>query len=207
MSPAFEVIFPDSLDWEEDHGYWGYVQDHGRAVGAWNVGGGGPMVIVDFDNISPEHFLIGGAAMPGAGLPVGPGELCYSLRFTVPEASIGDTVCVAPYFFPPAGTWTFTDSGGGYPPWFCGQDVGSETDPEAEPACFPIIYCGDAEASGLVNITDCVYLLAYIFGGGPAPLPYIAGDVDCSGFVNVSDVVYIRAYIFSGGPEPCAECP
>jgi hypothetical protein len=42
MSPAFEVTFPDSLGWEEDYGYWGYVQDHGRAVGCWNVGGGGP---------------------------------------------------------------------------------------------------------------------------------------------------------------------
>jgi hypothetical protein len=67
--------------------------------------------------------------------------------------------------------------------------------------------CGDADSSGFVNITDCVYLLSYIFGGGPEPIPYISGDVDCNGFVNVSDAVYIRSYIFGGGPEPCAGCP
>jgi hypothetical protein len=209
MHPGVEVTVPDSIDWEEEYGQWGYVADHGRANDCWNVGGLG--VPQDFDNVSPEHFVLLGAAMPGAGLPAGPSELCYSLRFTVPryEAEIEDGFCVVPYFFPPAATWTFTDAAGGYPPDFCGQDVPSETNPVTDPVCFDIvpIVCGDADFSGFVNVTDCVYLLAYIFGGGPEPQPYIAGDVDCNDFVNISDAVYIRSYIFSGGPEPCAECP
>jgi hypothetical protein len=63
--------------------------------------------------------------------------------------------------------------------------------------------CGDVDASGDVDIDDVVYLISYIFGGGPPPDPYEAGDVDCSGAVDIDDVVYLIAYIFSGGPDPC----
>jgi hypothetical protein len=66
--------------------------------------------------------------------------------------------------------------------------------------------CGDADANGTVNVSDVVYLIVYIFGGGPAPTPLAAGDVDCNEIVNISDGVYLTAYIFGGGPEPCAGC-
>jgi M6 family metalloprotease-like protein len=66
--------------------------------------------------------------------------------------------------------------------------------------------CGDADANGFVNISDAVYLINYIFGGGPAPNPEAAGDADCNGFVNISDAVYLINYIFGGGAAPCAAC-
>jgi hypothetical protein len=66
--------------------------------------------------------------------------------------------------------------------------------------------CGDADASSEVDIDDVVYLIAYIFSGGPPPDPIEAGDADCSGGVDIDDVVYLIAYIFSEGPEPCASC-
>ncbi|MCK4657786.1 MAG: hypothetical protein KAT85_12160, partial [candidate division Zixibacteria bacterium] len=65
------------------------------------------------------------------------------------------------------------------------------------------VVCGDADASGEVDIDDVVYLIAYIFAGGPAPVPYEAGDANCAGGVDIDDVVYLIAYIFSGGPDPC----
>jgi hypothetical protein len=65
---------------------------------------------------------------------------------------------------------------------------------------------GDADGNGFVNISDAVYLINYIFGGGPAPSPEAAGDADCNGFVNISDAVYLINYIFGGGPAPCAAC-
>jgi len=71
----------------------------------------------------------------------------------------------------------------------------------------PDYICGDADSSGSVDISDAVYLIAYIFGGGPAPDPLAAGDPDCSGSVDISDAVYLIAYIFGGGPVPCAACP
>jgi len=66
--------------------------------------------------------------------------------------------------------------------------------------------CGDADASGTVDIDDVVYLISYIFGGGPEPNPVASGEVDCSGAIDIDDVVYLIAYIFQGGPEPCAGC-
>ena len=63
--------------------------------------------------------------------------------------------------------------------------------------------CGDADASGDVDIDDAVYLIAYIFSGGPPPDPYESGDADLSGEVDIDDVVYLIAYIFSGGNDPC----
>jgi hypothetical protein len=67
----------------------------------------------------------------------------------------------------------------------------------------PIPVCGDADANGIVNVSDAVYLITYIFGGGPPPDPLELGDCTCDGVVNISDVVYLIAYIFGGGNEPC----
>ncbi len=67
--------------------------------------------------------------------------------------------------------------------------------------------CGDADGNQLVNIADVVYLINYIFDGGPAPDPLEVGDVDCNQLVNIADVVYLITYIFDGGPAPCAGCP
>jgi hypothetical protein len=67
--------------------------------------------------------------------------------------------------------------------------------------------CGDADSNELVNISDAVYLISYIFGAGTAPDPLMSGDVDCNQIVNISDAVYLISYIFGGGPAPCANCP
>ena len=62
---------------------------------------------------------------------------------------------------------------------------------------------GDADNSGAITISDAVYLINYIFSGGPAPCPLRNGDADCSGSVTISDAVYLINYIFAGGPAPC----
>lgn len=73
--------------------------------------------------------------------------------------------------------------------------------------CVPSGVCGDANCDGVANITDVVYLISYIFAGGPAPFPIESGDVNCDGIANITDGVYLIAYIFAGGPAPCADCP
>lgn len=61
---------------------------------------------------------------------------------------------------------------------------------------------GDADRNGLVNVSDAVFLINYVFAGGTPPDPLNAGDANDSGAVNVSDVVYLINYIFGGGPAP-----
>lgn len=74
---------------------------------------------------------------------------------------------------------------------------------EVTPASY--VY-GDAGGDGVTNISDCVYIIAYVFSGGPAPTPMVAGDANGDCVVGVSDVVYLVAYIFGGGPAPVAGC-
>ncbi len=71
----------------------------------------------------------------------------------------------------------------------------------------PPYICGDADASGGISIGDAVFIINYIFGGGPAPVPEAAADADCSGGVSIGDAVYLINFIFGGGPAPCAACP
>ncbi len=69
-----------------------------------------------------------------------------------------------------------------------------------------VIQCGDADGSNNLSISDAVYLISYIFSGGPSPETTVHGDADCSGTITISDAVYMIAYIFSGGPAPCSAC-
>jgi hypothetical protein len=65
------------------------------------------------------------------------------------------------------------------------------------------VLCGDVNNSGAVEAGDVVFLLSYLFRGGPAPCPLLQGDVNCSGAVDAGDVVYLISYLFRGGPDPC----
>ncbi len=66
---------------------------------------------------------------------------------------------------------------------------------------------GDADNSGTITVSDAVYLINYIFSGGPQPISMYRADPDCSGATTVSDVVYLINYIFGGGLAPCGVEP
>jgi hypothetical protein len=61
---------------------------------------------------------------------------------------------------------------------------------------------GDVNRDGVISMADIVYLINYLFIGGPAPDPLELGDVNCDGVVNGADVVYLINYLFIGGPPP-----
>jgi hypothetical protein len=61
---------------------------------------------------------------------------------------------------------------------------------------------GDANDDGIVNVSDVVFLISWIFGDGPAPTCMDQADADGNGIVNISDAVYLVSYIFGGGPAP-----
>jgi hypothetical protein len=62
---------------------------------------------------------------------------------------------------------------------------------------------GDANADAVISSADVVYLINYLFIGGPEPMPLEAGDANCDGVVSSADVVYLINYLFIGGPPPC----
>jgi M6 family metalloprotease-like protein len=65
---------------------------------------------------------------------------------------------------------------------------------------------GDANGSGEVETGDVVYLITYLFRGGPPPEPMAAGDANNNCSVEAGDVVYLIEYLFRGGPPPLPGC-
>jgi hypothetical protein len=82
-------------------------------------------------------------------------------------------------------------------------------------------YRGDVNASDSLelpslDVSDLVYLINYLYAGGPYPQPFIdQGNVDGKGpyggpvdtvcpknNVDVQDLVYLYNYVFKGGPAP-----
>ncbi len=84
--------------------------------------------------------------------------------------------------------------------------------PEQEDADFDGIgdacdaVCGDANGDGGVNVGDAVYVIQYVFSGGPPPDPECSGDANGDGSTNIGDGVYVISYIFKGGPAPVLDC-
>jgi len=68
------------------------------------------------------------------------------------------------------------------------------------------VMCGDASDDSSVDIDDVVYLLSFVFAGGPAPPVESSGDANCSDAIDIDDITYLIEYIFSNGPAPCESC-
>ena len=64
--------------------------------------------------------------------------------------------------------------------------------------------CGDADGSGgIPDISDVVFLVAYMFQGGPPPPNMETTDVNNSGGVpDISDLIVLVTWMFQGGAEP-----
>jgi hypothetical protein len=62
---------------------------------------------------------------------------------------------------------------------------------------------GDVNGDCRLDVVDVVFLLNYIFIGGPAPNPLCVGDVDRSGGdPDSEDALYLISYLFLCGPPP-----
>ncbi|MDF1544855.1 MAG: Ig-like domain-containing protein [bacterium] len=61
---------------------------------------------------------------------------------------------------------------------------------------------GDVDLDSRYTMNDIVYLINYLFKGGPAPSPLDAGDVNKDGLVNVADISYLVNFLYNAGPPP-----
>jgi hypothetical protein len=62
---------------------------------------------------------------------------------------------------------------------------------------------GDANRDEEISVGDGVFIINYVFKGGPEPYPIYAGDANCDKDVSVADAVYIINFVFRGGDKPC----
>ena len=66
---------------------------------------------------------------------------------------------------------------------------------------------GNSNGDLVVDISDPVHSLSYLFLGYEAPPCLDAADSNDDGLVNISDAVYTLSFLFQGGPEPLAPGP
>lgn len=75
------------------------------------------------------------------------------------------------------------------------------------PAGEPLFHRGDTDDDGVVQLTDAVRILNWLFRGGPEPTCLEAADADNSGEVQLTDAIRVLNYLFRGGPAPVAPGP
>ncbi len=121
MSLGFKVWSPDGATWTWDAvpGGLGTQTQCVELIGTSRMGDGSVFDMTGFlvtehdvDETGVDIIMCGGVAMM-VGLPVGPLEHMYSMRFT-PYANIGlSTICIDSTFVPPSAAFVFVDMGGG----------------------------------------------------------------------------------------------
>ncbi len=63
---------------------------------------------------------------------------------------------------------------------------------------------GDTNNDGRRDISDAVFLLNFLFGGGDPPPCEEVGDINNDGGRDISDAVFFLRHLFLGGPQPPA---
>lgn len=126
-----------------------------------------------------------------------------------PEFSLVDDGGQANVTVTPGGlfSWNPTPSASGIYSFVASVEDGaggySECEIEVKLVDESMVVCGDADASGNIDIDDVVLVLAYVFRGGPPPAFMWTGDVNCVAGIDVDDVVYLFRYVFQDGNDPC----
>ncbi len=166
-----------------------------------------------YDGNSPDNFDIAAVAMLSRAKPQPDGRTVLTLHFAVTETPGQfefDTAC-----FQPASTTyrMFTDPSIDRGPLGTGECSFTK-------GVITIVPCecsmrGDTDANGLVDPSDIVTLVNYLFYGGPAPVTdldcptYGQADTNCDGRTNVADIAALIRYIFRDITatlcNPCAE--
>jgi hypothetical protein len=76
---------------------------------------------------------------------------------------------------------------------------------ESELCCNPPIRGNiDYDVAEIIDISDLMYLIDFMFLSGPAPVCFEEADVNASGTepLDISDLVWLIDYMFIGGPPP-----
>ena len=61
---------------------------------------------------------------------------------------------------------------------------------------------GDVNGDSVLDLTDAISILTYLFQGGKEPSCLNSGDVNGDGVIDLSDPIYTLNYLFLGGSAP-----
>ena len=122
--------------------------------------------------------------------------LLFIITFNVKDST---AICIDTCFWPPSDHVAFCNSiGQSFKPKMWDDYLGTEE------YCFSVGYGipGDADGSGIVDISDALYMLNYLFRQGPPPISFLAGDANCDDDLGILDPLHLLNYLYRDGPPP-----
>jgi hypothetical protein len=199
MRLGFQFDIGRNYQFNSTYGNFGYVNEEGDAVGAWNLYGLG--VLPSIDNLSPDQILLYGGAS-GGGLPIHTTHsLCYTMEVNIlsGQLPLAGGFCVDNVFIPPMGSWFFVDPGGEYAPDFQGNPNSGTSNPDAPQVCFDIVNpCwadGDIDNNGIaLTTTDYIALRKYLLYCSYTPPLLYKCDLSGDGVIDQQDIVVFDNY-------------
>jgi hypothetical protein len=69
--------------------------------------------------------------------------------------------------------------------------------------CLPNLR-GNVDGDDVIALGDVLFLISYLYKGGPSPDPIELGDVNCDEIVDLGDLLYLISYLYKGGVPPCS---
>lgn len=84
---------------------------------------------------------------------------------------------------------------------------GGNGEPEPPGPGAPQFIRGDSDDSGIVNLTDTIFILNFLFLGGELLTCFDSSDADDNGIVQLTDGIFLLNYLFSRGRAPPAPYP
>jgi len=89
-------------------------------------------------------------------------------------------------------------------PWFYGMTILG--DPTLRLSRFLLDHTGDVNEDEVIDLTDVLFLVNYLYKEGPAPDPLRLGDVTADCVVDLSDVLFLINYLYKNGSAPGIGC-
>lgn len=153
-------------------------------------------------NTGFNGVVLGAIAFMGSVIPPGTHTKIGDLRIKLVEPALMsqffEISIDSSFFFPNEFEFASPGGVGRYVPEFIGCTIAVDNHLGVDDAL-----CGDVNNSGDVDVDDIVYLINYIFGGGPPSVVMHTADTNCQDGIDVDDAIYLVNYAFLGGPTPC----
>jgi hypothetical protein len=193
----------------------------------WGNPGGDEYCFSDFesnnDDLNPgsagvdEGFVVGAAVFScdrPAVMPADTDNLALRLHFLVkPEAATGATEIrflaggrVGPGGNPVSNR--ITASGLDYTPELATSFIFLNGRVNVLPE--PIVFRGDSNLDGNIDLSDAIFTLSFLFLGHPSPACRESADFNSDGALDISDAVSTMEYLFLGGDpssDDLVSCP
>lgn len=160
-------------------------------------------VVVQIDNQGPDSSMVAvvifdtvqpfdGRTLP-PGISQTLGNLIYTVPFPLPFNSVSPLTFTDNLGDPPLSNIFSTSSGTSIYPYKLHGSVTISQQPQF------LFVRGDSNYDQSVNISDGIFLLSFLFSGGPPPTCPDSADGNDDGQLNVADAVMVLQFLFNSG--------